>query len=402
VTRAAALVLVLFILLTLPIATLAHDTASVIFQPQRLGAVLNQSLIASGFLKELFLDVVPQADFFRDAGSDDDEFARAFQHLTAGDWELILELILPPEWFERQIAQSVNAMVEWIDSDRPVPHLAVDTQPIKERLLREGIPEILEIVIDSWPACTQEQIGQMRSHIVSTGEVPLLYCEPPEPQRTEIVENARVLMQQIVRDWPAAVPLVELGARDELADLQPLKEQVRLLRAVSSYGWLLPVAAFGLIMALVIRSARELARWWGIPLLLSGLMTLSLVFVLIRVTDRLVPRFMSGDGALTPDALEQVALVSLGSIRAEIGGLMGLHAVLMLILGLVFVLVGWLVGRRRPADQVGAAGSSDQLPDPAGSPPGSTGAPSPPPVKPLARSGSQEIPEDDPPSGLFG
>jgi hypothetical protein len=126
----------------------------------------------------------------------------------------------------------------------------------------------------------------MQQAFFEGGSLPEELCEPPEPMRSRVVDLASIGFEDQVRLLPEAVSLIEPEAPTE--DFLAVKEQLRFFRALALWGWMLPLSLLGLIMAFAIRKWRDFGRWWGIPLLLGGLGTLFIAFIMSAVREELV------------------------------------------------------------------------------------------------------------------
>jgi hypothetical protein len=193
------------------------------------------------------------------------------------------------------------------------------------------------------------QNEELRLASVAGRELPLQYCEPPEPYRTRISE---MTTQAIVEAAQAMPPKIDLMPADPAAPspdpavVMAQKEQLRLLRALARWGWVLPFSLLGVIMALVVRSLRGLARWWGTPLLVGGLLSILAVLFASGVTQRLISQAFAQAGI--PEGLVRLLQSILVGLREQILGRMLLHGLLLTLGAGVLLFVGFLVGRRTP------------------------------------------------------
>jgi hypothetical protein len=134
------------------------------------------------------------------------------------------------------------------------------------------------------------------------------------------------------------------------------------------WGWFLPASLLGVIMILVIRSMRDIGQWWGIPLLLGGLLSLAVLGVV-----------SAGRADLIRDTLADFAQMGTPFYRAfEIA-----------LLGILVAATRLAFFHAFPEPEPGDIAPTAQF----------SGIPAPPPVPPL---GSGPDDEEGPPSGIFG
>ncbi|MFP3855246.1 MAG: hypothetical protein ACLFWD_13235 [Anaerolineales bacterium] len=194
--------------------------------------------------------------------------------LTPSDWRAIGEIAIPDSWLKQQFEENTISIYEWLDSDEIEPDLVLNLEPIKRRLLGEGSSQIVAIIVDSWPDCGLEDVLALELVFRQEGEIPLVMCRMPEPLLSLI--NARIA--EAFRDQATAMPSsVDLAAQlssEERAHLPAVKSQLRGYEMLARWLILVPVSLLGLLMAAVVRSWHGWTRWWGVSVLLSGLLTI--------------------------------------------------------------------------------------------------------------------------------
>ncbi len=375
--------LVLLVILTLPITFLILDVSRVVFSPQILNEQLTSELIESGVLRSFVTDRLLSPEFLDRMGPGDINLMQLLQDLSPGDREALVDIVLPAGWIKSQIAGVFNALNIWIDNEEPLPKVVLDIRPFKDRLMRGGAEEMLEMIVDSWPSCTPDQAAQIREAFEGSKEVPFLQCEPPEPYRERLMSVATEMMMEALSEIPPEFVLSgeEIGPQ-EAVEMMTLKEWIRLMRAISRSIWLVPIALLGLIMAFAIRSWSALGRWWGIPLLLSGIIIFGYVLLIPLTREQIPPRLLTDIQYESPAVYEMAKLV-VGALIDVILGFLMFHALLIGGIGLVILVVGWLIGRRtatgppleKPHSQLRDTPVEEEPPDPQ--------IPPPPPISPI-------------------
>jgi hypothetical protein len=84
---------------------------------------------------------------------------------------------------------------------------------------------------------------------------------------------------------------------------------LRITRAVMSWSLLLPLVFLGLTTVFAVRSWRSLLRWWGIPLLVSGVIALVISFTATPILYELLKGFIFPNlpANLVPDAIKLIS-----------------------------------------------------------------------------------------------
>jgi hypothetical protein len=349
--------------LTLPIALLGLNVGRVGFSRVEVASVVIERAVDSGGLRRLVVERLldPEAT----EASSDFNLARAMSYLEPDELERVYELLIPPEWARSQVSGALEGLYAWIDDERLRPTMDLDLRPIQDHLADGGASRLVEIILASWPDCTVEQLDELALAAISDA-VPLQYCEPPEPFRSALAEFATQGVVQMARDLPPKASL--LSGDSDLAlrnaeELIRLKEQLRLLRGFSRWGWLLPLSLVGLIMALVVRSVRGLTRWWGIPLLLGGALSFLVAVGASGTVGGLFARAF-GEPAL-PDAFLQIARGVAEGLAERVLGRMAVQSVILAGGAVVLLVVGSFFGRGKAArgSEVAASPAASPAPD---------------------------------------
>jgi hypothetical protein len=394
--RICAVAFALVLALSLPFSLGAHDLGQVLFTPATLSDLIVTRVVDSGLLRRLVRERMLSGELFGQGADQGFDFRQAVSHLDPAEVDAVLEILLPPSWVGDQITTAFGSAYAWLDNDQVLPNLVIDIRPLKEGLLTGGAGRLVEIIVDSWPACTVDQANQMDQAMATTGEAPILYCEPPEPYRSGLTQVATANIVGLVGGMPDRIPLArELapGAGADPAQVMAFKERIRMARALAQWGWILPLSLLGVIMALVVRSWRSLSRWWGVPVLAGGLLS----FLLLLVGGSLARQALATivpSGQIPEAAGSLVQLVG-GGLLNEIARRLFWQSLLLTLGAVVLFASGFLIGRRKPAPEVPPAPTVSITG--VGPSPSSTPRPlEPTPGSPSDRRGG------DKPSGMFG
>jgi hypothetical protein len=385
-----ALGAVAIFVLTLPPALFGRGLARVVFDPRTFSDVLRTQLLESGLVTSRMQEVFDSGRWLEALGDDAEPLRPAFEYLSNAEKAEILTLLLPDGWMQEQFNLLLQDFFAWVDSPEAVAQVAIDFQPLKAHLRTGGIDSIVEILVDSWPSCTAEGALRLERELLGGEAAPTEYCEPPEPMLSDLVRLASNSLIEQVNQLPERLQLFK-GV--DPAELLVFKDQLRSLRAISFWGWFLPLSMLGVVMALVARGLDDLRRWWGLSLMISGLSTFLFVLILNSARPDLaanLTRGFAGSGSL----VQSVLVVGLQGLLSLALQRLLLQSLLLAIGGLAFWFgLRWIIRRRGAEAQEElppALAASSKVNHPAG----------PPPVPPLDRGDGGG--EGDPPSGIFG
>jgi len=377
VTRGLAGAAAALFVVLLPITLLSRNLALVIFSPPELSRLVSARIVDQGTLRQVILDNL----FGAESGVAGIDLEGAAQHLSPAERDVLIDQLLPAAWVEAQVLRVTTDFFAWFDSPATRMQLSVDLEPVRAALRGAAAAGLVEAIVESWPACTLEDVTRMLGLGVVPGQEGFPYCEPPEPLRGLLVGALTGGMRLLAEGLPAEAFVVDQDF-SATEDLMLVKEQVRLVRFVSRWGILASFSLLGLIMALAVRSWRDLARWWGVPLLLGGLLSFVPVLLGGRLLRLMLARFAAGGGAIP--ALGNLGEALGSAIREAVLGPQAVQAVLIAGAGGVLLVAGFIQRKRPPAASKRAEAS-----------------PAPPKLVPPA---DQDEPQVDGkrPSGMFG
>jgi hypothetical protein len=306
----------------------------------------------------------------------------ALSYLTPQERDYLAERLLPADWVREQLQAGLDDLYAWVDNEQARPSVEVDLRPVKETLRQGGADELIEVVVDSWPPCTVEQVDVMAAQIFGLAEG-FPFCEPPEPFRTGLVGMAGEAIKLGLYALPDQLSVSGERAEEKAnPEILRFKEDLRLARALGRWSWLLLPALLGLTMALVIRSWRGMAWWWGLPLILGGLLTL-VAAVGVRLGARAVIGGMVLGPGIPPIMAEVLQSVAEGWVTSALRAV-GVHAGIILLTGGGLFALGLWRGRR-----------AERAAPPAARPPT-------PKIATLPLPSDPEPPEGETPTGMFG
>ncbi len=338
--RAGAAFFALAYAITLPVSLLAFAWGNVLFSADEMTDIIAAELIDSGVLQRLAVEAILE----RGGGQQTEQGVLDF--LARQDLDQILASVVPPDWARSQIQTNLENLYGWLDEERLIPQITLDLQPIKQHIQGGGAKRLVETVVGSWPACGPEQIEALIRQGFDGGELPQQLCQPPEPTRSNMVDQLVALLERQVGVLPDRVqPGGDTAPGANPQDMLRLKRGLRILRGLAQVGWLLPVSALGLVLALAVRSWPQLMRWWGAAILGGGLATFLAMFITGGVVE----------SAMDSAVIAELPMISIRPVLrslidrlldATMGRLFVL-AFLTTAIGLVLLLAGLMIARRK-------------------------------------------------------
>ncbi len=260
----------------------------------------------------------------------------------------ILKKVLRKETVSGMLHQVTDPLDDWLNGNDIYPDITLATAPLLEGI-KSAVPEVIAVPVRTLPNCNFDQLDRLRKTGDSAGISDLPECAPSKESpeldtvRAVYTREAAAMLAEI----PSVVPLNEvINPRPTEAEIPEMcrpaciqchqhgtyrkdghkdgwiqiKSSLLGTQRALSLLWLLPLVLFLAILALTVRSGKDLLKWGGWTFTLSGLLSLILVF-------------------FAPSGLETLLSVPLAryvmsSIFAEILSPARLPAVVLLTIGL--------------------------------------------------------------------
>lgn len=400
IARVTAATLLILTILTMPLASLMRSAEGELFSSDTLSNLFEARLISSGFIRNLVTTTIFQREALEDLSQEGVDFTEAFAYLGDEERQEIVDRLLPNDWLTAQVEILVAGTLDWLENDKVQPDLRLDLSPLRDNMLRGGAAaSMAEITVDSWPECSDTELGAMLAYVGGELDQPP-FCEPPDPLRYELIDQATLVFRTLAEGIPMEIRLGEELARNlNPARAEAFKNTISGIRRLADASMLLPWTFLGLIMALVVRSWIQLLRWWGATFGLSGVFGLMAAFRLSNEMEERVAAIVLDLRNSSPELSGLLGEV-LDGLSSRILEGFALKSLLLALFGGGTFVVGWLLHRglrfspkrkrtatnRKPDDEEGSNGKGSLTP-------------SPPAVDPL--SAVQDEHEDDPPTGMY-
>ena len=200
--------------------------------------------------------------------------------LTAANWATIINLLLPPQDLQSMLEGGLDQTFAYLNGETDTASLSL--VKLRAHLAGPADSEILLILIHSQPACTTDVLEKI---IVGLTNGKILLCNPLDDQTLSLIlpilqEPLTSLVNKIpdeatlIEPPPAGSP--EPGSGPFGSD--PITT-LRIVRRVIRLSPIMPLAFLLLITSFGVRSFKSWLQWWGIPILITGLISLGLAGV---------------------------------------------------------------------------------------------------------------------------
>lgn len=268
------------------------------------------------------------------------------KNLSPADWERLIGTLLPANELQAMTEQGLDQVIAYLVGD--VDSAKISVVGLRERLAGQAGRDLVHMLLAAQPTCTAEQKVEVAAAI-SDDEGSLLRCRPQDDQVGPVTAALQGQLQDLVAGMPDEAVIIKprspsAPTRGEGGPFG--NDPLAAIRIFHQGVWFSLLLPFGLLVLVAIfgaRSRRSWLRWWGLPLLAAGLVTLVLGIAAVPAlgwawVEHVVPRIPPMFSSSLTDLTHALAVSVVGQWARWV----------MLLSGVVSLLgLGALVGARR-------------------------------------------------------
>lgn len=257
--------------------------------------------------------------------------------MSIDDWREVSEELIPPEWLQVQVESILDTINLISQGDFTQPETLINTTEFINRLQGEEGLRASEIIMASAPDCTAQQVIALQQFEDEDDQV-FPFCNPP----SRLQGKSNNIVHQWFQNLGGALQL-QLSLQGNVLTIQDdtarlLYNLFQLDSQLSLLFMLCPMVLIGFIMLFAVRNLKGFGRWMGWSFLLSGIVTLVLMF-----TSQ-VPVFATFDEVVraNTDVERFEAQIYAGFVRSvyvDASTTMLFIAGLMIALGFIFLVI---------------------------------------------------------------
>ena len=357
--KIVAFFLVFMLILTLPAALLTFNLQKNLMNPEPYKTVFSEQGLYHQIPELLAIQLVQSDSDTPTVGQEGS--SQLFGFLDEAEITLILEEVVTDEWSKAQVETLIDAWFAFLNGDTEQFQVSIYLEELKSALNGPESDKIFDLMIESMPPCTAEDLESVILNVLVGGEIRLPICALPE----EILSISKGLVEDLLTPLVDSIPatlFVSLSHEDfnvpdpsQPGQTKNFVDDYRSLRRIFRLGPLIVILLLALIAAFAVRTWRGLLRWWGWPLFLGSAFVLCPVLasgsaMVTRIEDfvflRAPAAFSSGLVNTLTEIVGQIATRTMLSI--------GVQAVLLMSAGFAMIVVDFLLGRRERTEPAAA------------------------------------------------
>jgi hypothetical protein len=350
-----AFLLVLLFVFSLPLALLMFNVGRVLFDAPLVKRVVTREVTESDLIATTLRWFAQRRAQERvmtgeaQTAITEPDTLKALQFPTLDHWRQIKGIVLPNRFLENWVSVTLDGLYAWIDTKDPLPNVILDLKPWKAYNRSQYGYQAIQIVYNSLPPCTQADIDDFLKRLAAAAPgqevlynlyTPCMFPDPWRPDQNQDYLNERDRIIDTAPDFFALPQELARVEKESGVGAENIKQQIRLLRTLAQWSIAVPSLLLILLVLLVWRSRFDLARWFGVPMLAGGILTLlpTLVYQLI-VNAALT----AGPMSEVPREVQTEFARAFGVLLAEVFSPMLLQSAVILLVGLVITAAGLLV-----------------------------------------------------------
>lgn len=203
---------------------------------------------------------------------------------SPAQWEELIRCLLPAADLQRTTESGLDDAFSYLKGERDTA--SVSMVDLKARLTGKAGDELILLLLNAQPPCTDEQKAQINAGNFENGGATAIYCAASgetlakmmPPMRNRLSKVAARIPDEAVIFKPVSASGGNMFGTEPLSTLRALLTWIR-------FGPIVPLALLLLVALFAVRSIKDLLRWWGIPLFIAGLMTLSIALAAQPLLD---------------------------------------------------------------------------------------------------------------------
>lgn len=266
-------------------------------------------------------------------------------NFTRADWQAISDQFLKPDWLQGQIDSLIDQSFTYLETKGAPLALEIEMAQFKDLFNSQAGFDFYQSLVASKNACNFFDLAAIGLWVLNPQGSCLAVCSPP----FDLDQNTWQIIGALAGSMPTHYPLDYFVDISLLADLKPLYQLASWIQTAAKV--LLPAAFLLLPLTLISRRARSIhggLLYFGLPLLLSGLLCLLIAGAIYFGADLLVGSIATSNNLVTGmrDLISDVT----GEITRQAALAILLPALALLLPGALLSAIGagwWFLGRQK-------------------------------------------------------
>ncbi|HSG43270.1 MAG TPA: hypothetical protein VLA72_08955 [Anaerolineales bacterium] len=252
--------------------------------------------------------------------------------LNRDDMALVIASLLPPEEFEFVINEAFDSFFDYLNGD--TESISISLLSLKRHLVSEGGMQAFTQLLLAQPECTPAQALQITLGFLSSGEG-LIFCRPPQEAIGFVIPIIETQLQVMTSNLPDRLILAD-SSQTGLVEFRARLDRIRaIMRLTPAFPMMMLLS----IVIFTVRSINDWLNWWGIPILITGIMSALLALIGTPLIRLFVDDVILQGNADMPTIFLDIMRNVTGSLVSQILGPIAIAGIILALIG-----VGMVVG----------------------------------------------------------
>jgi hypothetical protein len=266
--------------------------------------------------------------------------------LTAKDMQTLVAALLPPEEARTMVENMLDQVFAYINGETDTAGLSLVV--LKAHITGQSGGNLILQLLSVLPPCSEEQLVQIHSTNAGDTPIPPVLCSPQPADLGQQISLWQAQLETLAAGIPDELTLLKTSSEppslgplgnDSIAKLNTLRMEIR-------FSPILPLGLLALVTLFGIRSLKDWLRWWGISLLISGLICTVFGLAILPLAswawiNFILPQFPSGASA----DLTSLARNLVGFVGQAVSSPIILQAIIISVLGLAMTIGSFFGGK---------------------------------------------------------
>lgn len=216
------------------------------------------------FVNSGFYDKLPAvlAETMVAASTDQSKLPVVMRGMSQEAWEAFFRTLLPQGTLEVMSANVLSSTFAYLNMQTDSVQLSL--VPLKTSMVNDTGVNAIYSLLNGQPDCSFMQIAQMTIDLLSGGEIQL--CKPPAELYSILTPVIQGQMQFAVSAIPDQITLLSKPLENDP------RVKLRILRIGMRLSPIIPLVFLLLMTVFTVNSLKSWLIWWGIPLLITGIL----------------------------------------------------------------------------------------------------------------------------------
>lgn len=265
---------------------------------------------------------------------------------------------MPNRFLENWVSVTLDGLYAWIDTKDPLPNIILELKSWKAYNRSQYGHQAIQIVYNSLPPCTQADIDDFLKRLAAAAPgqevlynlyTPCMFPDPWCPDQNQDYLNERDRIIDTAPDFFALAQELSRIEKESGVGAENIRQQIRLLRTLAQWSIAVPFLLLILLVLLVWRSRFDLARWFGVPILVGGILSLLPTLVYQPIVNAVLT---AGPMSEVPREVQTEFTRAFGVLLAEVFRPMLFQSAIILLIGLGITALDCLSNPRLDAQAI--------------------------------------------------